>query len=53
MHHSFSKLDWILTLTIKRKKGIEMVKFIFIAHLNVFGSNMLLALKIMNFEDVV
>jgi hypothetical protein len=24
MHHSFSKLDWLLTLMIKRKKGIGM-----------------------------
>ncbi len=52
MHHSFSKLDWILTLMII-KKELKCVKFIFITHLNAFGSNVLLALKIMNFEDVV
>jgi hypothetical protein len=29
------------------------MKFISITHLNAFASNVLLALKIMNFEDVV
>jgi hypothetical protein len=29
------------------------VVFIFVTHLNAFGSNMLLALKIMNFEDAL
>jgi hypothetical protein len=35
------------------KKELKCVKFIFITHLNAFGSNVFLALKIMNFEDVV
>jgi hypothetical protein len=38
---------------IKRTKGVEVVVFIFITHLNAFGSNVLLGLTIMNFEDVL
>jgi hypothetical protein len=38
---------------MKEKKGIKLVKFIFITHLSAFGSNMFLAMKIMNFENVL
>jgi hypothetical protein len=38
---------------IRKAKGFEFMKIIFITHLNTFGSNVLLILKIMDFEDVV
>ncbi len=37
-HHSFWKLERILTLMIKRAKGLEQMKIVFITHLNKFGS---------------
>jgi hypothetical protein len=37
---------------IRRAKGFELMKIIFITHLNTFGSKMLLTLKIMDFESV-
>jgi hypothetical protein len=49
----FIKLERILTLMIKREKGIELMKIIFITDFNTFGSNVLLTLKIMDFENVV
>lgn len=36
-----------------KKKELKLVKFIFTTHLNIFGSNMFLAVKIMNFEYAV
>jgi hypothetical protein len=45
-------LKRILTLIIKRAKGLELVKIIFITYLNTFGSKMFLTLKIMDFENV-
>jgi hypothetical protein len=51
VHHSFLKLKTILTLMIRREKGLEHVIF-FITNLNTFGSKVLLILKIMNFENV-
>jgi hypothetical protein len=52
--HSFSKLETILTLMIKRTKGIKIDEVFFTTHLNIFCSNMFLVkLKIKNFEDVV
>jgi hypothetical protein len=39
-------------LIIKRKKGLELVKIIFIIDLNTFGSKIFLTLKIMDFENV-
>jgi len=50
VHHSFSKLERILTLMIKKEKELKLVKFTFTTHLSTFGSSMFLALKIMNFE---
>jgi hypothetical protein len=37
---------------IKREKGFELMKIIFIIDLSTFGSKMLLTLKIMDFENV-
>jgi hypothetical protein len=37
---------------IRREKRLELMKIIFITHLNTFGSNVLLTLKIMDFENV-
>jgi len=34
------------------KNEIEKLKIKFIAHLRIFGSNVFLALKFINFEDV-
>jgi hypothetical protein len=45
-------LERILTLIIKRAKGLELMKTIFITNLNTFGSKMILTLKIMDFEIV-
>ncbi len=50
MHHSFSKLERILTLMIIRAKGFEIIKIMYITNLNTFGSNVFLTLKIMDFE---
>ncbi len=49
LHHSFSQ---ILTLVIKRAKGIEIGELFFTTHLNTISSNVFLTLKIMNFEDL-
>jgi hypothetical protein len=38
---------------LKRAKGHEMMKIVFITHLSTFGSKVLLTLKIMVFESVV
>jgi hypothetical protein len=37
---------------IKRAKGLELMKIVFLTHLNTFDSKMLLTLKIMDFENV-
>jgi hypothetical protein len=37
---------------VKRTKELELMKFVFITHLNTFGSKVLLTLKIMDFEIV-
>jgi hypothetical protein len=37
---------------IRKPKGLELMKIIFITHLSTFGSNVLLTLKIMDFENV-
>jgi hypothetical protein len=42
----------ILTLMIKRAKGLELMKIVFIIHLSTFGSKVLLTFKIMGFENV-
>jgi hypothetical protein len=37
---------------IRRAIGLELMKNVFITHLNTFGSKMFLTLKIMDFENV-
>jgi hypothetical protein len=37
---------------IRRAKGLEVIKMIFIINLSTFGSKMLLTMKIMDFENV-
>jgi hypothetical protein len=41
VHHSFWKLKNILTLMVRRAKGLELTKIVFITNLNTFGSNVL------------
>jgi hypothetical protein len=45
-------LERILTLMIRREKGLELMKIVFITHLSTFGSKVLLTFKIMDFESV-
>jgi hypothetical protein len=52
VHHSFFKLEMILTLMVRKEKGFELMKIVFITHLNTFGSKVFLTLKIMDFENV-
>jgi hypothetical protein len=42
----------ILTLMIRKAKGLELMKIVFITHFNTFGSKILLTLKIIDFENV-
>jgi hypothetical protein len=37
---------------IRKAKGLELMKIIFITNLNTFGSKVLLTFKIMDFENV-
>jgi hypothetical protein len=37
---------------IRREKGLEVMKIIFITNFSTFGSKMFLTLKIMDFESV-
>jgi hypothetical protein len=37
---------------IGRAKGFKLMKIVFITNLNIFGSKVLLTLKIMDFENV-
>jgi len=37
---------------IRREKGFELMKIVFITHLNTFGRKVFLTLKIMDFENV-
>ncbi len=53
MHYSFRKLERILILMIGRAKGLELMKIVFITHLNTFCLKVLLNPKIMDFESVV
>jgi hypothetical protein len=46
------KLEMILTSMIKRAKGLEQMKIVFITNLSTFDSNVFLNLKIMDFENV-
>jgi hypothetical protein len=45
-------VERILTLMIRRAKGLEMMKIVFINHLGTFDSKVFLTLKIMNFENL-
>jgi hypothetical protein len=38
---------------IRKAKGLELMKIVFIIDLRTFGSNVSLTLKIMDFENVV
>jgi hypothetical protein len=38
---------------IRKAKGFELMKIVFITYLSTFGSKVLLTLKIMDFENVV
>jgi hypothetical protein len=46
-------LEKILTLILKRQKGLELIKIVLITLLSTFGSKMFLTLKIMDFENVI
>jgi hypothetical protein len=48
----FDQICTILTLMIRKEKGFELMKIIFITNLSTFGSKMFLTLKIMDFENV-
>jgi hypothetical protein len=37
---------------IRRAKGLELMKIVFVTNLNTFGSKVFLTLKIMDFENV-
>jgi hypothetical protein len=52
VHHSFWKLEKILTLMIIRAKGLKLMKIVYITNLSTFRSNKLLTLKIMDLENV-
>jgi hypothetical protein len=52
VHHYYKKLKRILTLMIRRAKGFELMKNVFIIDLNTFGLNMFLTLKMIDFENV-
>jgi hypothetical protein len=45
-------LDKILTLIIKRAKGLKLIKIVFITLLITFGSKVFFILRIMDFENV-
>ncbi len=38
---------------IRRAKGLELMKIVFIIHLSTFGSKVFLTLKVMDFESVI
>jgi len=42
----------ILTLMIRRAKGLKLLNYVFITDLNTFGSKVFLTFKIMDFENV-
>jgi len=47
------KIEKEFKLMIRRAKGFELMKIVFITHLNTFGSKMFLTLKIMDFKNVI
>ncbi len=52
VHHSFLKSQRILTFMIRKAKGFELMKIVFIIDLSTFGSKVLFNLKTMDFENV-
>jgi hypothetical protein len=52
VHHSFSKLERILTLMIMKTKTLGIDKIQFKTYLNILVSNVFLALKIINFKNM-
>jgi len=38
---------------IRKVKGFELMKIVFITHLNTFGSKVFLTLKIMDYKNVI
>ncbi len=46
------KIGEHLTFMMVTTKGVELMRICFIIDLNTFGSNVLLTLKIMDFENV-
>jgi hypothetical protein len=38
---------------IRKANGVELMKIVLIIDLNIFGSNVFLTLKIMDFENLV
>jgi hypothetical protein len=52
VYHSFLRLNRIQTLKIRKAKGLELIKIIFMTLLSTFGSKVFLTLKIMNFKNV-
>jgi hypothetical protein len=46
-------LKRILTLIIKRAKGLEVTKIVFITNLSTFGSKVFFTMKILDFESVI
>jgi hypothetical protein len=38
---------------IRKANGVELMKIVLITDLNIFGSNVFLTLKIMDFENLV
>jgi hypothetical protein len=52
VHHSFFRLERILTFMIKKAQGLELMKIVCITNLSTFGSKVFLTLEIMNFENM-
>jgi hypothetical protein len=53
VHHSFWKLEKILTLMNRRAKGLELMSFFFNNPFeHIWFSKVFLTLKILNFENV-
>jgi hypothetical protein len=47
------KIGKEFNIMIRRAKRFELMKIVFITHLNTFGSKMFLTLKIMDFKNVI
>jgi len=47
------KLERIFPSMIRMTKGLQLMKIVFITHLNTFVSKMVLTLKIVDFENMV